>query len=65
VALVRILLFAALAAIAMALLLYGVKRDRRYLRFVAQVAKFTILVLLAILVAFAIQRIFGVSLGLG
>ncbi|HSC99002.1 MAG TPA: hypothetical protein VLI21_08870 [Casimicrobiaceae bacterium] len=62
-ALVRVLLFAALAAIAAALILYAVKRDRRYLRFVAQVAKFTIFGLLAILLAFAIQRIFGISFG--
>jgi H+/Cl- antiporter ClcA len=63
VAIVRVLLFAALAAIAAALLLYAVKRDRRYLRFVAQVVKFTIIGLLAILLAFAVQRIFGISLG--
>lgn len=62
-ALVRVLLFAALAAIAAALILYAVKRDRRYLRFVAQVAKFTIFGLLAILLAFAVQRIFGISFG--
>lgn len=60
-ALVRVLLFAALAAIAVALLLYALKRDRRYLRFVGQVIKFTIFGLLAILIAFAIQRIFGIS----
>jgi len=63
VAIVRVLLFAALAAIAAALLLYAVKRDRRYLRFVAQVVKFTIIGLLAILLAFAVQRIFGISFG--
>ena len=62
-AIVRVLLFAALAAIAAALILYAVKRDRRYLRFVAQVVKFTIIGLLAILLAFAVQRIFGVSFG--
>jgi hypothetical protein len=61
VALVRVLLFAALAAIAVALLLYALKRDRRYLRFVGQVIKFTIFGLLAILIAFAIHRIFGIS----
>jgi hypothetical protein len=63
VALVRVLLFAALAAIVVALLLYAIKRDRRYLRFVAQVLKFTVFVLLAILLAFAAQRIFGISFG--
>ena len=62
-AIVRVLLFAALAAIAAALVLYAVKRDRRYLRFVAQVVKFTIIGLLAILLAFAAQRILGISFG--
>ena len=64
-ALVRLLLFAALAAIAIALLLFALRRDRRYLRFVVQVAKFTIVGLLAILLAFAIARIFGFSFGGG
>jgi hypothetical protein len=63
VALVRVLLFAALAAIVVALFLYALKRDRRYLRFIGQVGKFTIAVLLAILLGFAVQRIFGVSFG--
>jgi hypothetical protein len=62
VAIVRVLLFAALAIIAVALLLYALKRDRRYLRFIGQVIKFTIFALLAILVGFALQRIFGFSL---
>jgi len=62
VAIVRVLLFAALAVIAVALLLYALKRDRRYLRFVGQVIKFTIFALLAILVGFALQRILGFSL---
>ena len=62
-AVVLVLLFAALAAIAAALVLYAVKRDRRYLRFVAQVVKFTIIGLLLILLAFAVQRIFGISFG--
>lgn len=56
---VRLLLFLALATVAMALLLYIVKRDRRYLRFIWQVAKFTVLVLLAILLLFAAERLFG------
>jgi hypothetical protein len=62
VAIVRVLLFAALSVIAVALLLYALKRDRRYLRFVGQVIKFTIFALLVILVGFALQRILGVSL---
>ena len=62
-AIVRVLLFAALAVVGVSLALYAVKRDRRYLRFIAQVAKFTIFALLAILIAFAAQRIFGFSFG--
>ena len=62
-ALVRVLLFAALAVITGALVLYAVKRDRRYLRFVVQVLKYTIVVLLVVLLAFAVQRLFGISFG--
>jgi len=36
---------------------YVVKRDRRYLRFVAQVVKYTIFLLLGILVFFAFERL--------
>ena len=60
-AVVRVLLFAALAAIAAALVLYAVKRDRRYLRFVAQVVKFTIIGLLVILGVTSIG-VYGVAL---
>jgi high-affinity Fe2+/Pb2+ permease len=63
VAIVRLLLFAALAVIVGALVLYVIKRDRRYLRFIVEVAKYTVIVLLVILIAFAVQRIFGISLG--
>lgn len=56
--LVRLLLFLALAAIAIAALLYLLKRDRRYLRFIGQVAKYTITLLLAVLVFYAVQRFF-------
>jgi hypothetical protein len=55
--LVRLLLFAALASIAVALLLWLVKRDRRYLRFIGLTLKFTVLVLLAILLWFAAERL--------
>jgi len=55
--LVRLLLFLALATIGGALLLYLVKRDRRYLRFVWQVVKFTIFVLAAVLVMYAAERL--------
>ena len=57
--LVRLLLFLALATIGGALLLYLVKRDRRYLRFVWQTVKFTLFVLAAILVMFAVERLLG------
>ena len=53
---VRLLLFLALAAIGVALLLYVFKRDRRYLRFIWQVMKFTLLVLTGILLLFAAER---------
>ena len=56
---VRLLLFLALATIGAALLLYLVKRDRRYLRFVWQTVKFTIFVLAAILVMFVAERLLG------
>lgn len=61
--LVRLLLFLALATIGVSLLLYVVRRDRRYLTFVWQVVKFTILVLAAVLVFFAAERLFGPMLG--
>ena len=60
-AIVRLLLFAALAIVVGALVLYAVKRDRRYLRFVGHVAKYTVVVLLVILLGFAAQRIIGFS----
>jgi hypothetical protein len=55
--LVRLLLVLALATIGAALLMYLVKRDRRYLRFVWQVVKFTIFVLAAVLVMYAAERL--------
>lgn len=61
--LVRLLLFLALATIGSALLMYMVKRDRRYLRFIVQVAKFTILVMLCILILFAAERLLAPMLG--
>ena len=62
-AIVRLLLFAALAVIVGALVLYAVKRDRRYLRFIVEVAKYTVIAMLVILLAFAAQRLFGFSFG--
>ena len=57
--LVRLLLFLALAAIAVAAILYLFTRDRRYLRFVGQVIKFAILLLAIVLIFFAFERIVG------
>ena len=56
---VRLLLFLALASVAVALVLYLVKRDRRYLRFIWQVVKFTVLVLVGVLLLFAAERVLG------
>lgn len=61
--LVRLLLFLSLAAIAVALLLWLVKRDRRYLRFIGLTLKFTLLVLLAVLLWFAAERLLVPVLG--
>ncbi len=55
--LVRLLLFLALASIGVALLLWLVRRDRRYLRFIGLVLTFTLLALLAILLWFAAERL--------
>jgi hypothetical protein len=61
--LVRLLLFLALAAIGVALLLYLIKRDRRYLRFIVQVVKFTLFVLVGTLLLFAAERLLAPVLG--
>jgi len=57
--LVRLLLFLALAAIAVAGILYLYSRDRRYLGFIGSVLKFTVLLLAIVLVFFAFERIVG------
>ena len=56
-ALVRLLLFFALAAIAVAAGLFLVRRDRRYLRFIRQVAQYTIVLLLGVLLFYAAERL--------
>ncbi len=56
---VRLLLFLALATIALAAGLYLFKRDRRYLRFIAQVARYTVALLLGVLVFYAVERLRG------
>lgn len=55
--LVRLLLFLALTSIGVSLFLYLLKRDRRYLRFIGQVAKFTLLILLIVFLMFAAERL--------
>ena len=55
--LVRLLLFFALATIAVAAGLFLLKRDRRYLRFIGQVAKYSVVLLLGVLLFYAVERI--------
>jgi hypothetical protein len=59
VILVRLLFFLALAAIAVAGLLYLFTRDRRYLRFIGQVIKFAIILLAVVLIGFFFERLIG------
>jgi len=54
---VRLLLFLALATIACAGLIYLFNRDRRYLRFIGQVVKYTILLLVAVMLFFLFERL--------
>ena len=54
--LVRFLLFLALAAIVVAAVLYLFKKDRRYLRFIGQVVKYTIYLLAGVMVFYAFDR---------
>jgi hypothetical protein len=56
---VRLLLFTALAAIGSSLFLFLITRDRRYLRFIVQVLKFSLLILVIVLLFFAAERLFG------
>jgi hypothetical protein len=60
---VRLLLFLSLATIAGALLLYLFTRNRSYLQFIWQVAKFTLVVLVAVLLFFAAERLLAPMLG--
>lgn len=55
--LVRLLLFLALAAIAVAAALYLVKRDRRYLRFIGLTLRYTLFLLLGVLAFYALERL--------
>ena len=54
--LVRFLLFLALATIVVAAIFYLFKKDRRYLRFIVQVVKYTIFLLAGVLVFYAFDR---------
>jgi len=60
---VRLLLFLSLAAIGAALLLYLFKRDRRYLTFIFTVIKFSLIVLAAVLLFFAAERLLAPVVG--
>jgi len=46
-----------------ALLLWFVQRDRRYLRFIGLTLKFTLVMLLAVLLWFAAERLLAPTLG--
>lgn len=57
VLIVRLLLFLALGTILVAALFYFFQRDRRYLRFIVQVAKFTVALLVGVLLFYALERL--------
>jgi hypothetical protein len=57
--LVRLLFFLAVAAVAVAGLLYLYPRDRRYLRFIGQSIKFTIILLVVVMAGFFVERLVG------
>lgn len=56
-ALVRLLLFLALATIAGAGLFFMFTKDRRYLRFIGQTIKYTIFLLAAVMLFFVFERL--------
>ena len=55
--LVRLLFFLALAAIAVAGIMYLYSKDRRYLRFIGKVVQFTVILLIVVLVSFFFERL--------
>ena len=57
--LVRLLFFLAVGAIAVAGLLYLYTKDRRYLRFIGKTIKFTIVLLVVVLLFYAFERLVG------
>ena len=54
---VRLLVFLALAAIAVAGALYLIKRDRRYLRFIGLTVRYTLFLLAGVLLFYAFERL--------
>ena len=54
---VRVLLILALAAVAVSGILYLFTRDRRYLRFIVKVFKYTIFLLAAVMLYFVFERL--------
>ena len=60
--LVRLLFFLAIAAIAVAGVLYLYSKDRRYLRFIGKVIKFTIILLVVVVVFFFFERLVAPAL---
>jgi len=59
VILVRLLLYFALSAIAVAAVLFLFTKNRRYLRFIGQVLKSTVVIGVVVLLFFAFERIVG------
>lgn len=55
--LVRLLLFLAVATVAGAALVFMFTRDRRYLRFIGQVVRYTILLLVGVMLFFLFERL--------
>jgi hypothetical protein len=60
--LVRLLLYLALAAIGASALLYLFTRDRKYLKFIGLVIRFTIVLGVIVFLYFGFERIVGPSL---
>jgi len=60
--LVRLLLYLALATIGVSALLYLFTRNRKYLKFIGQVIRFTIILGVIVFLFFAFERIVGPSL---
>lgn len=54
---VRLLAFLAIATIVVAGIFYLFTRDRRYLRFIVQVVKFTIYIFAGVLLFFLLERL--------